>query len=142
MREWLNQNPRAGLGIVFGAVAIAAIALYFHLAGTDRGVDRVFYYDTHTGELFIAPNEGSPIRGPSDPADGEQRSAYIAHAMGCGTCDEDEIFAAYLRRNGAIRAPEGGPWVDAETDPRAREIRTARHERCEGVGVPRACYPR
>ena len=142
MREWLNQNPAMAGLVIAGVLVVAIVIMVLSGSRSDRETDRVFYYDVNAGEIFTAPNTGSPIRAPSDAADAEAFSGYMAAVMGCGSCREEDRFAAYLMRNGQIRAVEGGPWVDAETDPRAIEI-TQREAAARCVDAPpRRCYPR
>ncbi len=147
LREKLNSNPQLTMGIVVAVLVVAVLIMVLGWFGGEEA-DRAYYFDPQSGEVFTAARQEPPIRAPSDPRTGEERSAYIAEVMGCGTCDEDEVFAIYLRRGDEIRSIEGGPWVSLqdEDDPRLRQIREEGREiarqRCEGRERPQPCYPR
>ncbi len=97
IREFMNRHS---VLVVIVSVVVMFLAVMYAFNGTGGGTARppteLYFYDTMTGELFVASaKEYPPINTPSQAA-GSKPAGVRANVFSCGKCNEKEWYIGYL----------------------------------------------
>lgn len=158
----IQGNPAVKAGIAAVVLVLAAGAFYFNLRTPPETVDRLWYFDLNTQQLFAAADQVPPIAAPSGPIDGKP-AGVRAYVYACGTCDpatnktgwletfppEAGIAGSYaslgydfpLGASTLIKRPNDKEWVKADSS-EAREIKEEAKSRCAETAAFTLCGPK
>lgn len=175
IRDWMSENQPIVAGVAILILILSFGYMTCTLVGGPGGgsyttITEFYFYDTNTGELFIAPTDAvPPIPSPSDLADNTGKfSGVRAYVFSCTDCsDESSHEIRYLQRytprgknmlesyqdgeeadmimlspesDSEIKRPDDEQWMPAMS-PQAQEIFEEVYRECENGERPIECFP-
>jgi len=89
IRDKLNNSPAAAtIGAIVLLVLCLGLVIYMFGGGAATDVERTYYLDTNTGEIFTSEDSQKPTEAPSGPNDEGAPAGYRANIYGCNSCGD------------------------------------------------------
>jgi hypothetical protein len=104
IRKWVNRNPKAVITITAASglvlLSVAILQLLPEKTITIEPIEKEWYYDLNTGQLFTAKKGLTPpIEAPSGPLPNGQLAGVRAYVLAySNNASESERFIAFLEK--------------------------------------------